>query len=135
MFKLGDKKAIKILVTDEKVRQFAEVSGDFNPIHLDEAFAAKTKFGRRIAHGMLSGAFISRMLTESFGSGIYLSQTLKFMAPVFVGDEIEVSIHVTNVREEKGIGFVETLVKNQNGDLCVKGEAVILRAERVAAST
>ncbi len=72
-------------VTDEFVRKFADVSGDYNPIHLDEEFAKKTRFGRRIAHGMLSGAFISAVLGNEFKDLkiVYLSQTMKFTAPVY----------------------------------------------------
>ena len=79
-------------VTDELIRQFAEVSGDYNPIHLDEEFAKTTRFGKRIAHGMLGGAFISAVLGYEFSVRkiIYLSQTLKFVAPVFIGDTVTV---------------------------------------------
>ena len=88
--KIGDSFAASRLVTDELIRQFAEVSGDFNPIHLDEEFAKRTRFGKRIAHGMLSGAFISAVLGNEFHDRktIYLSQTLKFTAPVFIGDMV-----------------------------------------------
>jgi 3-hydroxybutyryl-CoA dehydratase len=88
--RIGDKFSTERLVTDELVRKFAEVSGDHNPIHLDEEAAKKTRFGRRIAHGMLSGAFISAVLGYEFSERriVYLSQTLKFTAPVFIGDTV-----------------------------------------------
>lgn len=116
-------------VTDKTVLQFAEMSGDFNPIHMDEAFAATTKFKRRIAHGMISGAFISRALNEKIGSGgIYLAQTLKFVNPVYIGDTITIELAVTNIRKDRGIAIVSTNVKNQNGEYCVKGDATIMLA-------
>lgn len=118
-----------ILVTDEQVQLFAKCSGDYNPIHMDEAYAKTTRFGRRIAHGMLSGAFISRVLAMRLGEhGIYLSQSLKFLKPVFIGDTVTVEVKVTAFREERQIGQLETLVKNQDGDTVVKGEATIMLA-------
>ena len=127
MFKVGDKVEEKI---DELVRKFAEVSGDVNPVHLDETYAKTTRFGKRIAHGMLSASFISRVLGNSLGpGGIYLGQTLRFNSPVFIGDEVTVRVEVTAVRDGKGIGTASTNVYNQNGDLVVKGEATIMAAE------
>lgn len=132
MFKVGDKINLSVHITDEMVRQFAAVSGDFNPMHIDDEYAAKTRFKKRIAHGMLSGALISRALGQHLGpGGIYLSQTMKFMSPVFIGDTLSVELTVSNFREDRGIGAIETLVKNQNGELCVKGEAMIMAADRV----
>src|SRR5437588_12119061 len=77
-------------ITDEDIVRFAEVSGDHNPVHLDEEYAASTAFGGRIAHGMLSAAFVSAVLGNDLpGPGtIYLGQTLKFLAPVRIGDTI-----------------------------------------------
>src|SRR5687768_3813829 len=91
--KIGDKFLIERTVTDELIRKFAEVSGDYNPIHLDEDVAKNTRFGRRIAHGMLSGAFISAVLGYEFSERriVYLSQTLKFTLPVFIGDTVTAS--------------------------------------------
>lgn len=132
MFKVGDRVSITVKVTDEMVRKFAEVSGDYNPIHVDEEYAKKTRFKRRIAHGMLSGALISRALAEHLGpGGVYLSQTMKFLNPVFIDDEITIDILVTALREEKGIGTVDTIVRKTNGDLVVKGEAMIMAAKNV----
>src|SRR5690349_15826179 len=126
--KLGDKFSTERLVTDELVRKFADVSGDYNPIHLDEDVASKTRFGRRIAHGMLSGAFISAVLGYEFSerSIVYLSQTLKFVAPVFIGDTVTATATVTNIRQDKPIITLETICTNQNGDVLVKGEAAVM---------
>ena len=109
--KLGDKFSTSRLVTDEIIRKFADVSGDYNPIHLDEEVAKTTRFGRRIAHGMLSGAFISSILgwELSVRRIVYLSQTLKFTAPVFIGDTITATATVTKIREDKPIVTLETI--------------------------
>jgi len=126
--KVGDKFSTERHVTDELVRKFAEVSGDHNPIHLDEEFAKTTRFGRRIAHGMLSGAFISAVLGYEFKERkiIYLSQTMKFTAPVYLDDTVTATVTVTNIREEKGIVTLETVCTNQNGEPVVTGEAVVM---------
>ncbi|GIL18280.1 MAG: enoyl-CoA hydratase [Oligoflexia bacterium] len=128
-FKVGDKVSESVTITEKMVEQFAELSGDYNPVHMDEAYAKTTRFGRRIAHGMISAALISRVLAMKLGpGGIYLSQTMKFLNPVFIGDVLSIELTVIALREEKGIGTVETLVKKANGDVCVKGEAVIMRS-------
>lgn len=125
---IGDKFSTERHVTDEVIRKFAEISGDYNPIHLDEEFAKTTRFGRRIAHGMLSGAFISAVLGYEFKERkiVYLSQTMKFTAPVFIGDTVTATGTVTNIREDKGIVTLETVCTNQNGETLVKGEAVVM---------
>ena len=126
--KIGDSFKKERLVTDELVRAFAEVSGDFNPIHLDEDFAKTTRFGRRIAHGMLSGAFISAVLGYEMTEKkiVYLSQTLKFTAPVFIGDTVTTTATVTAIREDKHIVTMETICTNQNSETVVKGESVVM---------
>jgi acyl dehydratase len=126
--KIGDKFSTSKQITDAVVRAFAELSGDYNPIHLDEEFAAKTRFGKRIAHGMISGALISAVLGYELKDQkiVYLSQTMKFTAPVFIDDTVTATATVTNVREDKNIVTVETICTNQNGETVVKGEAAIM---------
>jgi acyl dehydratase len=126
--KVGDKFSTSKQITDAVVRAFAELSGDYNPIHLDEEFAAKTRFGKRIAHGMISGALISAVLGYELKDRkvVYLSQTLKFTAPVFIDDTVTATATVTNVREDKNIVTIETICANQNGETVVKGEAAIM---------
>jgi len=126
--KLGASFSTERMVTDELIRQFAEISGDFNPIHLDEEFAKKTRFGRRIAHGMLSGAFVSAVLGFELSERkiVYLSQTLRFKSPVFIGDTVTTTATVTNIREDKPIVTLETVCTNQHGKTLVTGEAVVM---------
>lgn len=126
--KIGDKFSTSRLVTDELIKQFAEVSGDHNPIHLDDEYAANTRFGKRIAHGMLSGAFISAVLGNEFRglTIVYLSQQMKFVAPVFLGDTVTATAEITAIREDKKIVTLATNCTNQNEELLVKGEAAIM---------
>ena len=126
--KVGDQFSKSREVTDALVRQFADVSGDYNPIHLDEEFAKNTRFGRRIAHGMLSGALISAVLGYEFKERkiVYMSQTMKFTAPVYIGDTVMTTATVTSIREDKNIVTIETVCTKQDGTVAVKGEAVVM---------
>lgn len=115
-------------VTAQMVQTFAEVTGDHNPIHLDDEFAKTTRFGQRIAHGMLLAGLISRTLAHQLPSqgGIYLGQSLKFVTPVFIDDTVTVELKVLNYRESNGLTIVETVVKKQTGEICIKGEATVM---------
>jgi acyl dehydratase len=126
--KVGDSASQSLLVTDEVVRGFATVVGDQNPVHLDDNYAASTRFKKRIAHGMLGASLISAVLGMKLpGPGtIYLSQSLQFSLPVFIGEEITATVLVTKLREDKPIATLETVCKNQKGEIVLKGEAVVL---------
>jgi acyl dehydratase len=126
--KVGDAAEVSKTITDEDVRAFAELMGDRNPVHLDEEYAAQTRFGRRIAHGMLGASLISAVLANELpGRGtVYLSQTLKFTAPVFLGDTVTARVVVKHVREDKPVVTLETVCTNQRGERVVEGEAVVL---------
>ncbi|HIE24444.1 MAG TPA: MaoC family dehydratase [Anaerolineales bacterium] len=128
MIKIGDSASIRKSFSDADVRKFAKISSDKNPIHLDEAYAEKTPFKRRLVHGMLTAGLISAVLgTELPGEGsIYLSQSLKFCAPVFIGDKITATVTVIKVREDKPIITLETVCKNQDEKVVLEGEAVLL---------
>jgi 3-hydroxybutyryl-CoA dehydratase len=114
--------------TDEDVRSFAQVSGDDNPLHLDADYAATTRFGQRIVHGMLTAGLISAVLANDLpGEGtIYMSQTLQFKAPVFIGDTITATVEVIKFREDKRIATLATTCINQDGKVVLAGEAVVL---------
>ena len=115
-------------ITDADVRAFAQASGDTNSIHLDEAYAAQTPFKRRIAHGMLTASIISAVLGNDFpGMGtIYLSQDVKFKAPVFIDDTVTATVELVKYRADKRIATFRTTVTNQDGVLVVEGEAVVI---------
>ena len=119
------------VVTEHDVQAFAALSGDSNPLHLDEAFAKATDFKGRVAHGMLSGALISAVLgTELPGPGaIYVSQTLNFRRPVRIGDAVVTRVEVTDIDEAKGRVTLSTVCK-VNRKTVVDGEAVVLVARR-----
>jgi 3-hydroxybutyryl-CoA dehydratase len=126
--RIGDAAEYSKTITDEDVRAFADVTGDHNPVHLDEEYASRTRFKRRVAHGMLTASLISSVLANKLpGEGtIYLSQSLKFVAPVYLDDTVTVRVTVTAVREEKPIATLETVCLNQRGEMLVKGEAVVM---------
>jgi 3-hydroxybutyryl-CoA dehydratase len=115
------------------IEAFAEVSGDNNPVHLDEAYAKATPFGARIAHGMLSGAYISAILgTKLPGPGaIYLSQSLRFRRPVKIGDLVVARATITALDDSKGRVTLETLCQ-VDGKTVVDGEAVVIAPRRPA---
>ena len=126
--KVGDAAEMQKTIADEDVRAFAELTGDRNPVHLDEEYAASTRFGRRIAPGMLGASLISAVLANELpGRGtVYLSQTLRFIAPVFLGDTITARVVVKSVREDKPVVTLETICTNERGERVVEGEAVVL---------
>ncbi len=130
---VGDTAEMSFPVTEQVIERFAEVSGDDNPVHLDEAYAAQTQFGTRIAHGMLSAAFISAVIgtrLPGYGS-IYLSQSLRFRRPVKIGDTVVVTAKVTALDFEKARATIETLC-TVDGKPVVEGEALLMVPRRSA---
>ena len=127
-FNIGDSASISKTITDADIQAFAAVTGDHNPLHLDEEYAAKTRFGRRIAHGMLSASLISAVLANELpGVGsVYLSQTLKFVKPVFLGDTVTARVTVIGIRDDKPIVTLETVCVNQHDETVLKGEASVM---------
>jgi 3-hydroxybutyryl-CoA dehydratase len=115
------------VVSDEAVRAFAQITGDFNPVHIDDEAASRTRFGGRIAHGMLSAGLVSAAIANELpgGGSIYLAQTLRFIAPVRIGDTVTVSLTVLELLSKKRVKL-STVCKNQNGETVLDGEATIL---------
>lgn len=113
------------------IEAFAEVSGDTNPVHLDEAYAKTTTFGGRIAHGMLSAAYISAVLgTQLPGPGaIYLSQSMRFRRPVKIGDEVTARVTVKALDEKRGHVTLETVCL-VGGKTVLDGEALVMAPKR-----
>lgn len=114
-------------VSDADVHSFAEVTGDRNPVHLDDEAAARTRFGGRIAHGMLSAGIVSAAIAGKLpGPGsVYLSQTMKFTAPVRIGDTVTASITVLELLSKNRVRLATTC-RNQSGETVLDGEAVVL---------
>ena len=125
---VGDTAEFSKLISEAEVNGFAELTGDHNPIHLDEDYARGTRFGRRIAHGMLTASLISSVIANKLpGEGaVYLSQTLQFVAPVFLDDTVTARVTVLQIREEKPIVTLETICVNQRGETLLRGEATVL---------
>lgn len=132
---LGQSAEIVRTVGAADIEAFAAVSGDVNPLHLDEAYAKTTPFGERIAHGMLSAAYISAVLgTRLPGPGaIYLNQTLRFRRPVKIGDEVTARVTVEALDAEKGRVTLATVCLVA-GKAVVDGEAVVMVPRRTPAS-
>ncbi len=127
-FHAGDTAETTRKIEQSDIDAFAEITGDHNPVHVDAAFAQQTRFGRRIAHGMLTASLISSVLANKLpGEGsFYLGQTLQFVAPVFPGDEVTARVTVKEVREDKLIVKLETICMNQRGETVIRGEATVL---------
>ena len=123
--KVGDFAEWSRTVTEDDIELFAKATGDFNPVHLDQAYAEKTFFKGRIAHGLLSLGFISTILGNILpGHGaIYLSQEVKFLAPVRIGDTVTAKVEVTELIPEKNRVKFRTSCMNQEGKIVVDGTA------------
>jgi len=126
---VGQKVQIEKTITSEDVRLFAQVTGDTNPLHLDESYAAGTRFGRCVVHGMLTASLISAALGTKVAPHscvIYVGQSLRFLRPVFVGDTVTATAEVTAIDYEKRLVTLRTECYNQAGQPVLTGEATVL---------
>jgi 3-hydroxybutyryl-CoA dehydratase len=128
---IGQKASLVRIVLESDIQAYASISGDTNPVHLDEAYAATTPFKTRIAHGMLTASYISALLgTRLPGPGaIYLSQTLTFKRPVKIGDEVEAEVEIIALDPEKGRATFQCRC-SVLGKIVLEGEAVVLAPKR-----
>jgi 3-hydroxybutyryl-CoA dehydratase len=128
--KVGDEASLARTITEAHIVNFAGITGDMNPIHVDAEYAAHSMFKERIAHGMLVAGLISAVVgTQLPGpNSIYLGQDLKFVAPVMIGDTITVVVTVTGKRDEKRIIKLRTAAYNQRGEMVIDGHAVMKKA-------
>lgn len=135
-FNIGSKASFSKKITEQDVVTFAELSGDNNPMHLDENYARQTRFGARIAHGAFSFAVISTVLgTRLPGPGtIYMSQNLKFLKPVYFEDTITGTAEITAIRSDKGIVTLKTTCANQRGEPVAEGDAVVFHPDAKSAA-
>lgn len=124
---VGQQAFKEVIITQDDVDQFAILTGDTNPIHIDTEYAKTSRFGKRIAHGMLVAGHISSVLgTMLPGPGaLYLGQQLSFKKPVYPGDNLIVTVAVIDVREDKPIVKLKTICTNQDDEIVVEGEAVL----------
>ena len=116
-------------ITQEKINLYAEASGDFNPIHVDESFAAQTPFGGTIAHGMLNLAYISEMMTSAFGRSWVSGGKLraKFKESVRPGDTLTITGKIDCIEQESDVSYANCSFecRNQRGETIVAGEAIV----------
>lgn len=126
--KIGDKASIKRSYTEEDVKLFVMVSQDRNPIHSSEEYAKTTRFKSRIVPGLLTASMISGVLgTKLPGYGtIYMAQELRFLHPVYFGDEVECVVEVIEKIAAKRIIILDTKIKNQNNTIVVSGKATVM---------
>lgn len=128
--KIGDSAEFEIIITEAMVNQFANISGDFNSLHMDNEFAKTTKFGKRVCHGMLLASFFSRIVGMYIPGldALYLSQSLKFISPCFIDDKIIIRGTVIRKSERTKIITLKTVILNTNDKILVDGEckAVVL---------
>lgn len=125
---VGDSAYTAKTISEADIYQFAGITGDLNPAHVNEQYASGTRFGRRIAHGMLSAGLISAAIGMQLpGPGtIYLEQELKFMAPVHIGDTVTATVTVKELDLERNRVTLETICKNQDGVQLVDGQALVM---------
>lgn len=126
--KLGQTASITRSFSEQDVNDFARLSGDHNPIHIDPEFAKNTVFGQRIVHGMLVSSLFSNLLAEKVpGKGsIYLGQTFKFKKPVFLDQTVTAKVEVINIRSDKPIATMSTICTNEQGEELISGEAILM---------
>ena len=125
--KIGDDASLSRTITEAHIVNYAGITGDMNPIHVDAEYAKQSMFGERVAHGMLVAGLISAVLgTQLPGPNcIYLGQDLKFTAPVKIGDTVKVVVTVTEKRDDKRIIKLQTTALNQRGEVVIDGSAVV----------
>lgn len=130
--KIGDSASFSKTVSESDVYLFAGITGDFNPAHVDEEYARGTFFGGRIVHGILTAGFISTVIAGQLpGPGtIYISQQLKFLAPVRMGDTLTARAEVAEIISEKNRVILKTTCSIQDGTIVLEGEAVVSPPKR-----
>ena len=122
---VGQKASRAMTVTEAHVRAYAEITGDYNPLHFDEAFVAKTKFGRLVAQGGLTTGILHALVAMDMpGPGtVFLSQNWKFTAPVFIGDTITAEAEVLSVHATKPVCQLKIVIRRDGGETVLEGEA------------
>lgn len=124
---IGDREVWTRTITDADVVMYAGLIGDRGPLHLDEQFAATTRFGGRIAYGMQCGGYIGATLAQLLGVGsAYVAQNMRFKSPVHIGDRIRVECVVTGKNEERRRVFVDTTVTKNDDEVVVAGDAELV---------
>ena len=125
---IGLTKEFSVKITESMVDNFAEFSGDYNELHMDEDYASTTSFGKRICHGMLLTSFFSRLVGMSIPgkNALYFSQSINFQSPCFIGDQILVRGEVTEKSESTHIITIKTMILNQDSKCLIDGIAKVI---------
>ena len=129
---IGLKRSQARTISAADIDTFADLSGDHNPVHMDEEFGKKTVFGGRIAHGVISLGLLSAAMAQLPGLPIFMSQSVRFLKPVRIGDTITASAEVIDMRPDKGIVTLKNTCTNQKGVVVIEGEAKCRLFERPA---
>jgi acyl dehydratase len=122
---VGHKTTRSMTITEEHVKIYADLTGDYNPLHFDESFAAQTKFERLVVQGGLTTGLLHALVAmDTPGPGtVFLSQNWNFTAPVFIGDTITAEAEVLSVHESKPVSQLEFKIRRQDGETVLEGEA------------
>jgi 3-hydroxybutyryl-CoA dehydratase len=125
--KMGQSAEVVHTVTEDDIKTFGDLSGDYNPVHFDEEWAKKTMFEGRIAHGILTAAYISTAIGMHLpGPGtVYMGQSMRFLGPVRIGDTITARVEVVKLNDEKQRVTLQTTCTNQDGKVVLDGEALV----------
>ena len=129
---IGLRKSQVRTISAADIDTFADLSGDHNPVHMDEEYGKKTIFGGRIAHGVISLGLLSAAMAQLPGLPIFMSQSVRFLKPVRIGDTITASVEITELRPDKGIVTLKNTCTNQKGEVVIEGEAKCRLFERPA---
>ena len=130
---LGVKTKFTVQINESTINEFARISGDYNPLHVDEQYAAKTQFGKRVCHGMLLASFFSRLIGMYMPgkNALYFSQTLNFQTPCFVGDKVTIEGEVIDKSQSTRIITIKTTAHNQVDKCLVDGLAKVIVRENI----
>ena len=125
---LGETASITKMISEADVVNFAGIIGDFNPLHVNLEYAKNSMFGERICHGMLTASFISTLVGCGIPgrNGLYLSQNVKFVKPVKIGDTITATAEVIEKIDAKQRIVLSTVIKNQRGEVVIDGQATVM---------
>lgn len=126
---IGDKESFTRTITEADIINFAGITGDYNPVHVNKEYARETMFKDRIAHGMLTASFISTVIGMKLpgANTIYMSQEVSFKAPVYIGDTVTAEVEVVDKKDDKKIIDLKTIIKNQDEKVVVDGSAKVMK--------
>jgi len=132
--KIGQKKNFSLIITKSLIDDFAKISGDYNPLHMDDEYASNTTFEKRVCHGMLLSSFFSKLIGMYLPgkNALYFSQSLQFKSPCFIDDEIFVEGEVLEKSHSTSIITVKTTIHKNSGECLVDGQAKVIVREQVA---